>query len=292
MEKGIVSIIVPCYKQAQYLAETLDSVLAQTYKNWECIIINDGSPDNCEEIANIYIQKDKRIKYVWQENSGVSAARNNGISHSNGEYILPLDADDIIESSYIEKAINRFISFPETKLVYCKADTFGVTNGDWCLDDYDYEKIIWGNCIFCSALFRRIDYDQTNGYNVNMVYGNEDWDFWLSLLKKDDIVYRIDEVLFHYRTKSISRTTELPKEHLKETLIQICKNHPDIYSAHFNEILYYQNHAKYYFDLLNSYNSLIRDYKKMHTSLTYRIGRCIMGPILLIKRMFNKHLHA
>lgn len=80
MDKGKVSIIVPCYKQAEFLPETLDSVLSQTYSNWECIIVNDGSPDNTEEIAKIYQSKDTRIKYLFKNNEGIAIARNTGIS--------------------------------------------------------------------------------------------------------------------------------------------------------------------------------------------------------------------
>lgn len=279
-----VSIIVPCFNQAGYLSETLDSVLAQTYKNWECVIVNDGSPDNTEEIAIIYTQKDNRIKYVWQENKGVSSARNLGISVSDGEYILPLDADDIIAPTYIERALNRFCSFPETKLVYCKANTFGDKNGYWHLEDYYYDSFIWNNCIFCTAMFRRVDYDKTVGYNTNMIHGNEDWDFWLSLLKKEDIVFRIDEVLFYYRVKENSRTTELISNdsYLEEVLMQLHDNHKDIYSQYYNRIILFHNNAMAYYENNKTLSDLRKDYNKIRYSLAYRVGRLITKPLSLI----------
>ena len=73
----MVSIIVPCYKQAKYLPESLDSIIAQTYTDWECVIVDDGSPDNTKEIADRYVNLDKRIRYISQKNQGVSIARNN-----------------------------------------------------------------------------------------------------------------------------------------------------------------------------------------------------------------------
>src|SRR5687768_10004937 len=91
----LVSIIVPCFNQAEFLNETLQSVLSQTISDWECIIINDGSKDNSEEIALPWVDKDKRFKYLKQENRGVCAARNKGISEANGKYILPLDGDNL-----------------------------------------------------------------------------------------------------------------------------------------------------------------------------------------------------
>ena len=141
----LVSVIVPCYNQASFLSDALDSVLAQTYTDWECIIVNDGSTDNTEEVAKTYINKDSRFAYVHKNNGGLPSARNFGISKSSGDFILPLDADDLIGSSYLEKAISRFKSFPETKLVYCKAAKFGHVSGAWSLGEYSYDAFICGS---------------------------------------------------------------------------------------------------------------------------------------------------
>ena len=101
--KSIVSIIIPCYNHAQYLDVTLSSVINQTFSNWECIIVNNGSEDDTKIIAAKWCEKDSRFKYVEQENKGVSAARNKGIRISKGEFILPLDADDYIVETFLEK---------------------------------------------------------------------------------------------------------------------------------------------------------------------------------------------
>ena len=273
MEKGKVSVIVPCYKQADYLSETLDSVRVQTYQNWECIIVNDGSPDNTEEIVKIYVEKDSRFRYIFQENSGPSAARNNGIKNSHGEYLVPLDADDLIAPTYLEQAVGRFSHFPETKLVYCKAEKFGKEQGIWNLPEYDYESFIWNNCIFCTAMFRRSDYDKTGGYNENMVYGNEDWDFWLSLIEKEDVVHCIDDILFYYRTKNDSRTTSLMKARKKEyeSYVQVCKNHPQIYAPFMERIIIYQRE-------LWSFSSLQKELDSIRSSRAYRLGKSLLRP--------------
>lgn len=277
MKLGKVSIVVPCYNQAAYLSETLNSVLDQTYQQWECVIVNDGSLDNTEEIANEYVVKDGRFNYFRKENGGPSQARNYGIQKSDGEFVLPLDADDLIAPSYVEKALDYFIHHPKTKLVYCKADTFGKVVGPWDLEEFDYGRFIWDNCIFCSAFFRRSDYNQTNGYNVNMIHGFEDWDFWLSLLKKEDVVYRINEVLFHYRIKETSRTTELLGNHLYESLIQICKNHPDIYLPYYERILAY--HSR-----LEEIPRLKQELDRVRHSYAYRFGRFFLMPFSWMRR--------
>ena len=118
----VISIIVPCYNQAQYLPETLQSVLEQDYRHWECIIINDGSPDNTEEVALEWCSKDERFKYFKKENGGLSDARNYGIKHSVGKYILPLDSDDKISKDYTLEAINvglSYLVFTMKNGIYC-----------------------------------------------------------------------------------------------------------------------------------------------------------------------------
>lgn len=276
MEKGKVSVIVPCYKQAEYLSETLDSVFTQTYQNWECVIVNDGSPDNTEEIAKKYLVKDRRFKYVSQENKGLSSARNTGIANSEGEYILPLDADDKIGSTYLEKAVARFEEVPETKLVYCKAELFGEENGIWDLPPYDYENIIWNNCIFCSALFRRRDFVNIGGYKENMVHGYEDWDLWLTLLQKEDVVYRIEELLFYYRVKEVSMSTKLTR-FKQETLVQLCKNHPEVYEPYKDNLLLYRMQ-------LDELYNLHDKYKRIRSSRAYRLGKFLLNPFSWLKR--------
>jgi glycosyltransferase involved in cell wall biosynthesis len=277
MKSAEVSIIVPCYNQAGYLAETLDSVRAQTYQQWECIIVNDGSVDNTEEIAKEYTVKDSRFKYFRKENEGPSQARNFGILNSEGTFVLPLDADDLIAPTYVEKAMDYFLRFPETKLVYCKADTFGDSVGPWDLEEYEYERFKWDNCIFCTAFFRRSDFDQTGGYNRNMVHGYEDWDFWLSLLKEGDAVHRIDEVLFHYRIKATSRTTSLTGAYLKESLIQICRNHPDIYQPYYEYAL--ESHVR-----LEEMSRLKWELDQIRHSHAYRLGKVLLKPFSWMRK--------
>ena len=169
--KPTLSIIVPCYNQAEYLPETLDSVLRQTFQDWECIVVNDGSPDNTSQVANRYVELDSRFKLVESENKGLSGARNTGIRASSGQFILPLDSDDIIMPQYAQLAMERFERFPETKLVYCQAKKFGAVNEFWVLPDYNWDKFIFENCIFCSCIYRRSDFDKTAGYNENMKVG-------------------------------------------------------------------------------------------------------------------------
>ena len=274
-----VSIIIPCFNQAKFIPETLDSVLAQTYQNWECIIIDDGSYDNSREIVQDYIDKDSRFSYIYQENQGPAAARNNGIQHSYGDFILPLDADDLIADTYIEKAISVFVSNPDFKIVYCKAKKFGACNQIWDLPDYSYEKFIWENMIFCSSIFKRKDYDKTNGYNSNMRDGLEDWDFWLSLLNPSDKVYRIDEILFFYRIKNTSRNTHAEEiEH--ELLQKMYMNHKEKYEPYMKDFINIKRHR----DLAQrQYSTLKKHEQDILNSKEYRLGLFLLKPLRAIR---------
>ncbi|WP_443940068.1 glycosyltransferase family 2 protein [Pedobacter sp. MW01-1-1] len=102
----LISILVPCFNQGSYLKDCLNSILFQSHTNWECIIINDGSTDDTESIAKEYLSKDERFSYLFQENKGLSSARNAGIRNAKGSYIQLLDADDLLERKALETKLS------------------------------------------------------------------------------------------------------------------------------------------------------------------------------------------
>jgi glycosyltransferase involved in cell wall biosynthesis len=104
----LVSVIVPCYNQASYLQDAVESVIFQSFNDWECIIVNDGSTDNTEQVANHLCERDNRIKYLKKENGGLSSARNAGIKTAIGNYIQLLDADDLLETDKLSSAIAEY----------------------------------------------------------------------------------------------------------------------------------------------------------------------------------------
>lgn len=123
-QQPLVSVIVPCYNYGKFLPYTLQSVLAQTYTNWECIIVNDGSADDTETVAKQYVDSDKRFVYLYQSNQGLAAARNTGIQQAKGEYIQLLDADDLIEENKFELQVNFLEEEPAVDIVYGDAAFF------------------------------------------------------------------------------------------------------------------------------------------------------------------------
>lgn len=230
---NLVSIIVPCYNQAQYLNECLQSVLNQTYQNWECIIINDGSTDNTAEVAKKWTEIDPRFFYYEKENGGVSSARNYGIKKSKGIYILPLDGDDYISDNYIETCVTDLEANTNTKLVYGKAIKFGVINEEWDIPEYSFDRLKQYNMIFCTAMYRKSDVEQMGGYDENMRHGVEDWEFWINFLKKGGQVKRNKNCTFFYRIKEASRNSDLYKNdfNLRLSYNYIFNKHNDCYES-------------------------------------------------------------
>lgn len=233
MHSPKVSIIVPCYNQAQFLPEALQSVLGQTYENWECIIVNDGSPDNTKEVAQEWVKKDSRFIYLYKKNGGLSSARNAGIAIAEGEFILPLDGDDRIGKDYTLLAMKAFQEDSDLKLVYCKAEKFGEESGSWDLPDFSLLNLARQNMIFCSAFFRKKEWERVGGYDVNMIYGWEDWEFLITILKAGGEVKCLDEVGFYYRVKEVSMIKMIDKINQQKNLEYVGVKHADFFIKQF-----------------------------------------------------------
>jgi glycosyltransferase involved in cell wall biosynthesis len=283
IDSPLVSIIMPCYNGGKYLSETLESVYKQTYENWECIIMDDGSTDNSKQVISEYQKKDKRYKYFYQSNKGTSAARNNAIHESKGKYILPLDSDDKISPQYIEQAADVLEKSNDVKLVYAKAMLFGILKGPWNLRPYSQKEMLIENMIFCSALFRRTDFDNTPGFSEDMRDGFEDWDFWLTFLNESDKVHQIPEVHFYYRIRDNSRNPSVDEAMQKELRRQIYVKYKALYDKYFkiSDVLFE------YSKIRNQYTILQKSNSDALQSTTFKIGRMIVKPLQAIQNIFK-----
>ncbi|EMY15484.1 glycosyltransferase-like protein, family 2, partial [Leptospira weilii str. Ecochallenge] len=200
----LVSIVIPCYNYGKYIHQTIKSVIEQNYKNWEIIVVDDGSDD---EYTIEELEKLKKIYTVIKiDRSGPAVARNVGIAAARGEFILPLDSDDMIHEDYLLEAMSAYEKKPSLGIVYCEAEFFGSIKGKWNLPEYRFPDILLDNCIFVSAVFRKSDWKEVGGFNENMENEWEDYDFWLSLIEKGGRIYRIPRVLFYYRIGHASRS--------------------------------------------------------------------------------------
>lgn len=190
----LISIIVPCYNYASYLQDSIGSIIGQTYKNWECLVIDDGSTDNSREIIEKFSAQDSRIKYINQKNAGPTVARNHGIKLAKGEFIQFLDADDLLETKKLETHLARFnegdydivyggvkyFLSPDRSKLY---DSEDLKSGYWMKDlSGSGEKMILellkGNIMETSApLIRRGLFDRLGLMNEDLLF-NEDWELW------------------------------------------------------------------------------------------------------------------
>ncbi len=219
-----VSVIVPCYNQGPTLQDTLDSIAKQTLRGCEVVVVDDGSTDAATREVLDSLSK-SGIRVVRTGNQGLAAARNNGIAACRGRYILPLDADDLIAESYLEKAAAVLDARPEVGIVYCRAETFGEVQGAWQIPEYSLDEMLLDNIIFCAAMFRKEDWEKVGGYDPGMIHGWEDYDFWLSLIENGAEVYRIPEVLFYYRVMDSSMVRSKTIDQKVEMFVRVYHKH-------------------------------------------------------------------
>lgn len=221
MVTPVVSIIIPCYKQAEYLADAIDSVLSQTFANWECVVVNDASPDHTSAVALSFVKQDARIRLIeLDKNGGLANARNRGIAATSGTYIVPLDADDTLHPFFLETVLRKIVTNERLKVVYTDVREFGLINQVAIRKDFDWKLMARQNLFQAIAIFRRSDFERTAGYRVKVAY--EDWDLWLQLIDRNDQAIRVPLPLVNVRVKEqsmikdIQGQPEIEKEIRKE----------------------------------------------------------------------------
>lgn len=214
----LVSIIVPAYNQANYLPEALNSVQAQTYTNWECIIVNDGSPDNTEKVALNFCKKDVRFKYIKKENGGLSSARNAGLNEAKGDWIQFLDSDDYIEPEKLRLSIDLIRQNPDLQLVVSNFKMFAGKPANatpaFCEIKQDYlnfDNVLfeWGGAfvipihcgLFKKSLFNLLKFNES-------FKAIEDWIMWLDLFRVVTSSKYLDVPLAYYRNNPQSMTKD------------------------------------------------------------------------------------
>lgn len=188
-----VSIIIPCYNQEHVIEETLKSVFLQSYENWECIIIDDGSIDDSVTICNAWVEKDKRFKYFFKNNGGLSSSRNYGIEKSTGDFFQFLDSDDLIEHNKIYEDVKALLTKPDYDVVYSFPKFFKSNNlffdkyPDGFLMNRSFKKfeimpfLIENNfTVVSSPLIKKEIVFKIGLFDQNLK-SNEDWDYWLRL---------------------------------------------------------------------------------------------------------------
>ena len=239
--KPLVSVIVPIYNAAPFLRETLDSIVASTYRPIEVVMVDDGSHDDSLTIAQSYCKQYAECQVIAQKNRGVSAARNTAIKAAIGTYILPVDADDKIADTFIEKAVEVIEHDNNIRVVGCRCWMFGAVDKEWKLPDFSHSLLARKNMIPATALYRKTDWERCGGYCEEEIY-REDWDFWLSMMELGGTFYRLNEILFYYRIAPLHPTGSrrvLAKGRKKIIVDAINRRHPEYLKKYLGGPLHY-----------------------------------------------------
>ena len=223
---GTVSFVIPNYNHARYLGQAIESALAQTYPHVEVIVVDDGSTDDSGAVAAAY---GDRIRYIYQRNAGLSAARNTGVQAAQGEYIALLDADDLVEPAYAERLLAVLAQAPAAAGAYCGFRFVDQENRP--LDrvesrttspDALYGALLNGNYwVPESLLARRACYTAMGAFDTSL-RACEDWDVWLRFSRHYSLI-GIDEVLIRYRVVVGSMSSD-PRRMLDNRLLVLAKH--------------------------------------------------------------------
>lgn len=198
-QNALVSVITPFYNAGKYFEQTFNSVMNQTFPWFEWIIVNDGST-NEEDVAILhkFAAMDSRITVVTQENGGQSCARNSGIRISNTDLIVPLDADDVIDATYLECLY--WSLYHHSDAAWCYSDSVGFQDQEYIWKKpFHAERLKTDNFLVATAMIRKSAIQEVGGYKVEKFRYNEDWRFWLEMLALDKKPIHINTPLFWYR---------------------------------------------------------------------------------------------
>jgi len=254
-----VSVIITCFNQEKHIIKTLQSVLSQTYKEWECIVIDDGSTDNSEGAIKAFVKDDLRFKYKYQANKGVSAARNAGFKLATGNFVNFLDGDDTFLPNKLKEQVQVFEDNPEIAVCICDHQFY--LEKQEIFKYYEFEKLTikplkqllfkWHNGIAFpphAALYKRVLWTFNElPFPEDYKYRCEDWVFNVLVALKDVNYYMLDKVLCNYHigdenytnnTKSLATAVikaalylkpKLPKKYQEDFIDKTINNSLDMY---------------------------------------------------------------
>lgn len=215
-----VAVIVPAYGVAHLLGEALDSLLAQSLADWECVVVDDGAPDDVAGAVAPYLA-DPRIRFLATDNRGVSAARNRAVAKTGAPYVALLDGDDLYRPDYLARTVAALDADPDARLVTCNARMFGAVpherlcferrqgSGDGTVGSLG-DVLDRSFKVYIGSTFRRADFDRIGGFDESMTHA-EDFDLWVRLLLLGGHARYVDAVLGEYRVRPSSASASAAK---------------------------------------------------------------------------------
>lgn len=230
MQTGLVSIITPCFNGEKYIGETIESVIQQSYQDWEMIIVDDGSMDRSETVIKKYQKKDNRIRLMQQEKKGSAAARNLGIRKALGQYIALLDADDLWEPEFLEKQI-KYMKEKNAVCVFCSyrrideksEEIFHPTIAKGLITEKQMRVMNYIGCL--TGLYDVSKYGKLY-LREELKSIRDDYAYWYDIVALEGKAYGNPEILARYRVTNMSVTANKPK---------LIKKQYQFYVEHLNE---------------------------------------------------------
>lgn len=250
MENRLVSIITPTYNSAEYIAETIESIIRQTYPNWELLITDDCSSDHTVEIIKQHAGKDSRIKWFQlHQNSGAATARNNSIKNAKGRFIAFCDSDDLWLPQKLERQLN-FMQEKDAAISYTAIemiDENGVLlkekrNVKECID---YKFLLKNTLINTSSAL--VDKTKTGDFTMPLLRSYQDYALWLQLMRSGTKAFGINQVFVQYRVRKNSLSSGKHKGIKKVYHIQRKLEKINVLPASLNTLFYVLNAVKKYY---------------------------------------------
>ncbi len=273
MIKTLVSVIIPCYNLGDYIQETINSVLSQSYKNFELIIVNDGSTD---KKTNKFLREytHSKVTIYNTNNQGLARARNYGIKCSHGEFVCCIDADDKYHPDFLKKTIAAFEKNKDNNIgiVSTNMAVFENTIASVKLNSYSPANMAVSNQLHVASLYKKECWTNVGGYSTNLS-GYQDWDFWIKIISHGYIWTIIPEELFFYRDRknSMVKTSNKKQVSLYNTIVD---NNKIFYKEHAIEIIKQLNQNNFnlsqqlnniysskFFYLWQTYNKILKKIK-------------------------------
>ena len=298
----LISIIIPTYNRANLISDTLDSIIAQTYTNWECIIVDDGSTDDSFEVINKYVKKDSRFKlFIRPENKikGANACRNFGFEKSSGDYILWFDSDDLLKKNALDYYINSFKV--NTHVVVAKLELIDLITSKKIRENKIFssnivQDYIDGKIAFyiSGPLWKKSFLNKQTELFDEKISNLDDWDFNLRMLYDNPTIVLIDKVLIQYRINENSLSKEISKLNLYEIKSEIFAREKHVKLLEINKLInskslkiFIKKRCKYFFrqamvsnDKYKYYHLKILILKQLRLLNFFEIAKTLFGFII------------
>jgi glycosyltransferase involved in cell wall biosynthesis len=250
----LVSIVVPCFNHGRFVGEAVDSALAQDWPEVEVVVVDDGSTDAATVAACDAQGRRDRVRVLRTGNRGLAAARNHGIAASRGEFLLMLDADDVLVPTFLSRTVPKLLADAKLGIVYTDVEYFGARRGRWQTPEFDFVELLCRNLMVATSVYRRACWDAVGGYDAAMRDGFEDWEFWIAVAERGFAGVRVPEPLFRYRQHHASMLAATQQKRATIYRYIVAKHHAT-FAKHLADVVtrkdalfFEQLQAKYWYE--------------------------------------------